>query len=185
MKQKPNYGRVAILVTDGFEQVELTRPRAALEKGGYKTEVVSPNAKTVRGMVHAKPGRILRVDAPLSQAEVSDYDALLLPGGVMNPDSLRLERRAVRFVRGFFKARKPVAAICHGPILLIEAGGVKGRHLTSFPSIKTDLENAGARWSNKKVVVDRDLVTSRKPSDIPQFNDRMLKAFGARRKRPS
>jgi protease I len=180
MKQKRTLGRVAILVTDGFEQVELTQPRAALEKSGFETEIVSPKPKSVRGMVHAKAGRVLRVDVPLSRARVSDYDALLLPGGVMNPDALRLEPRAIQFVKGFFKARKPVAAICHGPIMLIEAGVVKGRRLTSFPSIKTDLANAGARWANKKVVVDGDLVTSRKPADIPAFNGRMLRAFGSR-----
>jgi protease I len=183
MKQKNTVRKVAILVTDGFEQVELTRPRAALEKGGFDTDVVSPNPRTVRGMIHAKHGRLIRVDSCLTHAKVSDYDALLLPGGVMNPDSLRLEPRAVRFVRGFFKARKPVAAICHGPIMLIEAGAAKGRHLTSFPSIRTDLTNAGARWSNRKVVVDGDLVTSRKPADIPAFNIRMLKAFGSSGKR--
>lgn len=183
MKQKSTAARVAILVTDGFEQVELTRPRAALEKGGFETEVVSPNPRTVKGMIHSKPGRSIRVDALLSRAKASDYDALLLPGGVMNPDALRLEPRAVRFVQAFFKARKPVAAICHGPIMLIEAGVAKGRHMTSFPSIRTDLTNAGARWSNKNVVVDGELVTSRKPADIPAFNARVLKAFGAGGKR--
>jgi protease I len=182
MKQKSKLGKVAILVADGFEQVELTKPRAALEKFGYETDVVSPNPKTVRGVNHLKPGKLLRVDVPLSRAKASNYDALLLPGGVMNPDTLRLKTKAVQFVRGFFKARKPVAAICHGPIMLIEAGVVKGRRLTSFPSIETDLSNAGARWSNQVVVVDGELVTSRKPSDIPVFNDRMLRAFGSRAK---
>ena len=172
-------GKVAILVTDGFEQVELTEPRAALEKRGFSTAIVSPNPKTVKGSVHGRSGRVLRVDVPLSRADATDYDALLLPGGVANPDALRLESGAVQFVRAFFKAGKPVAAICHGPIMLIEAGVVKGRKLTSFPSIKTDLKNAGARWVNSKVVVDGDLVTSRKPADIPAFNNRMLKAFGA------
>jgi protease I len=183
MKQKKDSGKVAILVTDGFEQVELTQPRSALEKDGYRTEIVSPNPRTVKAMIHAKPGRVLRVDVPLSRARPSDYDALLLPGGVMNPDSLRLEPKAVQFVQGFFRAKKPVAAICHGPIMLIEADVVKGRDMTSFPSIKTDLENAGARWTDRKVVVDGTLVTSRKPADIPAFNERMLKAFGSARKR--
>jgi protease I len=178
-KETQKTGKVAILVTDGFEQVELTEPRAALERRGFATNIVSPNPKTVTGSGHGKSGRVLKVDVPLSRANPGDYDALLLPGGVANPDALRMEPRAVQFVRAFFKAKKPVAAICHGPIMLIEAGVVKGRRLTSFPSIKTDLKNAGARWVNSKVVVDGDLVTSRKPADIPAFNSRMLKAFGA------
>jgi protease I len=183
MKLKPTSGRVAILVTDGFEQVELIQPRAALVKSGYETEIVSPNPKTVRGMVHNRGGRVLRVGVPLSRARAADFDALLLPGGVMNPDSLRLEPRAVQFVRGFFKAGKPVAAICHGPIMLIEAGVAKGRRMTSFPSIRTDLANAGAHWANRRVIVDGSLVTSRKPADIPAFNNRMLKAFAQGTKR--
>jgi protease I len=178
-------GKVAILVADGFEQVELTKPRAALERSGYATDIVSPNPTRVRAKIHDKPGVVLRVDASLSQAKAGDYDALLLPGGVMNPDSLRMEPRAVQFVRGFFKSRKPVAAICHGPIMLIEAGVVKGRRLTSFPSIRTDLANAGARWENKNVIVDGRLVTSRKPSDIPAFNKQMLKAFAVRKRNPA
>jgi protease I len=172
-------GRVAILVTDGFEQVELTKPREALEKEGYETDIVSPNPRNVKATIHGKPGVVLRVDTLLSRAKAEDYDALLLPGGVMNPDSLRLEPRAVQFVRGFFRAKKPVAAICHGPIMLIEADVVKGRRMTSFPSIKTDLANAGARWADRKVIVDGSLVTSRKPADIPAFNKEMLKAFAA------
>ena len=184
MKQnKTKAGRVAILVADGFEQVELTRPRAALEKHGYDTDIVSPNPKRVKATIHDKPGVVLRVDAPLSRAKAENYDALLLPGGVMNPDSLRLEPTAVQFVRGFFKSRKPVAAICHGPIMLIEAGVVKGRHMTSYPSIRTDLTNAGARWVDKEVIVDGSLVTSRKPADIPAFNEQMLKAFAAAKKK--
>lgn len=183
MEKIQRAAKVAILVTDGFEQVELTQPRAALERSGYETEIVSPKSRTVKAVIHDKPGRILRVDTPLSRARASDYDALLLPGGVMNPDALRLEPKAVHFVRGFFRARKPVAAICHGPIMLIEAGVVKGRRLTSFPSIRTDLSNAGARWKNKRVIVDGNLVTSRKPADIPAFNDGMLKVFGSGKRR--
>jgi protease I len=179
MKNPPTPTRVAILVADGFEQIELEGPRAALKKAGLSTEIVSPNPRTVKGVNHDKPGRSLNVDRPLSRARPQDYDALLLPGGVMNPDSLRQEPKAVRFVQAFFKAKKPVAAICHGPQMLIEADVVKGRRLTSFPSVKTDLGNAGARWVNRKVVVDRSLVTSRKPADIPAFNVEMLKAFGA------
>jgi protease I len=180
---KEKAGKVAILVADGFEQVELTKPRAALEKNGYETDIVSPNPTSVRATVHDKPGVVLRVNTHLSRANAKNYDALLLPGGVMNPDSLRLEPRAVQFVQGFFKSRKLVAAICHGPIMLIEAGVVKGRRLTSFPSIRTDLANAGAHWANKNVIVDGSLVTSRKPADIPAFNKQMLKAFGAGKKR--
>jgi protease I len=179
MKKSSIPTKVAILVADGFEQVELERPRAALVKAGFRTEIVSPNPRTVKGVNHDKPGRSLKVDRTLSLAKAAEYDALLLPGGVMNPDSLRQEPRAVKFVQSFFKARKPVAAICHGPQILIEAKVVRGRRMTSFPSVKTDLGNAGARWVNRKVVVDRNLVTSRKPADIPQFNVEMLKAFAA------
>jgi protease I len=174
--------RVAILVTDGFEQVELTGPRAALQKGGFQTDIVSPKSGQVKAVIHDKPGKVLPVDVPLSRAKASDYDALLLPGGVMNPDSLRTEPAAVNFVKAFFKAGKPVGAICHGPIMLIEAGVLKGRRLTSFPSIQTDARNAGAKWTNQVVVVDGNLITSRKPSDIPTFNRQILKAFGAQRK---
>jgi protease I len=179
MKKAPHYRKVAILVADGFEQVELTKPRAALEGGGFKTEIVSPNPHRVKAMVHDKGGKVLSVDVPLSKAKSSDYEALLLPGGVMNPDALRQEPKAVRFVREFFAQGKPVAAICHGPILLIEAGVLKGRMLTSYPSIKTDLRNAGARWVDRKVTVDHGLVTSRKPADIPSFNEQMLRAFSS------
>jgi protease I len=179
MKNSRAKTRVAILVADGFEQVELDKPRGALKQAGLVTEIVSPNPKVVKGMNHDKPGKSLAVDRTLSRAKASDYDALLLPGGVMNPDTLRQEPRAVKFVRSFFKARKPVAAICHGPQMLIEADVVKGRKLTSFPSVRKDLSNAGARWVNRKVVVHKRLVTSRKPADIPAFNTEMLKAFGA------
>jgi protease I len=172
--------KVAILVTDGFEQVELTGPRKALDKNGFKTCVVSPHPGRVQGTVHGKPGITVRVDVTLSKAKAPDYDALLLPGGVMNPDALRTEPAAVAFVRSFFKAGKPVGAICHGPIMLIEAGVLKGRRLTSFPSIQTDIRNAGARWTDRKVVVDGQLVTSRKPADIPAFNSRILKSFRAK-----
>jgi protease I len=176
--QKPA-GKVAILVTDGFEQVELTGPRQALDQGGFITEVVSPKPRKVKAVIHDKPGTPVAVDVPLARAKADDYDALLLPGGVMNPDSLRTEPAAVRFVKSFFKAGKPVGAICHGPIMLIEAGVLKGRRLTSYPSIQTDARNAGASWTNRVVVVDGNLVTSRKPADIPAFNRHILKAFAA------
>jgi protease I len=177
MKKKMQRKKVAILVADGFEEVELMKPRAALEKGGFQTEIVSPNRAKVKGMVHDRAGKVLSVDVPLSRAKPSNYEALLLPGGVMNPDALRQEKKAVRFVRDFFTNGKPVAAICHGPIMLIEARVLKGRTVTSYPSIKTDIENAGARWVDRTVNVDRGLVTSRKPADIPAFNKQMLRAF--------
>ncbi len=182
MKKARQFGKVAILVADGFKQVELTGPRAALENAGFETEIVSPNPRTVKAMVHDRRGRVLRFDVPLSKAKPGHYEAPLLPGGVMNPDALRQEPSAVRFVRGFFSRRKPVAAICHGPILLIEAGVLEGRRLASYPSIRTDLHNAGARWVNRTVVADRGLVTSRKPADLPAFNNRMLRTVGVRRK---
>ena len=170
---------VAILVTDGFEQVELTEPRKALDAAGAKTKVVSPKADRVRGWKFTDWGDEVRVDAPLDQAKAEDFDALMLPGGVMNPDILRTQPKAVAFVKAFFDAGKPVAAICHGPWLLIEAGAARGRRLTSWPSLKTDLRNAGADWADKQVVVDQKLVTSRKPDDIPAFNREMIQLFNA------
>ena len=167
---------VAILVTDGFEQVELTEPRKALDDAGAKTEIVSPKAE-VKGWKETGWGDRFDVDVPLDQAEADDYDALLLPGGVMNPDKLRMEAKAIRFVKDFFKQGKPVAAICHGPVLLIEAGVLKGRTLTSYPAIKSDVANAGAIWVDKEVFADNGLVTSRKPDDIPAFNRKMIEEF--------
>jgi len=166
--------RVAILVADGFEQVELDQPRAALDQAGATTQVISPARGRVKGMNHHEPAAGAKVDVALASARPEDYDALLLPGGVANPDALRQEKAAVQFVRAFFDAGKPVAAICHGPQVLIEADVVRGRKLTSFPSVKTDLKNAGAEWVDEVVVVDQGLVTSRKPDDIPRFNEKML-----------
>lgn len=168
---------VAILVTDGFEQVELTEPRKALDEAGARTQVVSPKADRVRGWKFTDWGDEVRVDAPLDQAKPEDFDALLLPGGVMNPDSLRMEPKAVAFARAFFEAGKPVAAICHGPWLIVETGAAHGRRMTSWPSLKTDLRNAGADWADKQVVVDQKLLTSRKPDDIPAFNREMIELF--------
>ena len=168
---------VAILVTDGFEQVELTEPRKALDDAGAKTEIVSPRVDEVKGWKETEWGDPFDVDVPLDQAKADDYDALLLPGGVLNPDKLRMEAKALRFVKDFFKQGKPVAAICHGPVILIDAGVVKGRTLTSYPSIKADLANAGAIWVDKEVFVDNGLVTSRKPDDIPAFNRKMIEEF--------
>src|ERR1700742_3132802 len=161
---------VAILVTDGFEQVELTEPRKALDEAGATTKIVSPKHQRVRAWNFTDWGIELPVDVDLDQAKPEDFDALLLPCGVINPDSLRIEPNAVAFAKAFFDAGKPVAAICHGPQLLIEAGVVRGRKLTSYPSLKTDLLNAGAKWVDEAVVTDQGLVTSRRPDDIPQFN---------------
>jgi protease I len=176
---------VAILVADGFEQVELTGPMQALEEAGAKTLIVSPVEGQVEGWHHYDAGDKFDVDVPLKEADAQSFDALLLPGGVANPDQLRMQPEAVRFVRAFFDAGKPVAAICHGPWTLIEAGIVKGRTLTSWPSIKTDLINAGADWVDREVVADNGLVTSRKPDDIPAFNEKMVEEFagGAHRAR--
>ena len=170
--------KVAILVTDGFEQSELEQPRAALEKAGAKAEVVSPKSGSVRGWDEDDFGKDITVDVQLKEAAPESYDALLLPGGVMNPDKLRMVPEAVQFVSHFFATGKPVAAICHGPQLLIEADVVRGRRMTSYPSLKTDLRNAGADWIDEAVVTDQGLVTSRRPADIPQFNEKMIEEFG-------
>jgi protease I len=169
--------RVAILVTDGFEQVELTEPKKALEAAGARTEIVSPKDGKVRGWKFTDWGDAFPVDRPLSQANPDEFDALMLPGGVINPDKLRLEDQAVAFVAAFFEDGKPVAAICHGPQTLIETGQVEGLRLTSWPSLETDLLNAGAEWVDQAVVVDQNLVTSRKPDDLPDFNREMIKLF--------
>ena len=169
--------KVAILVADGFEQEELTEPRDALEDAGAKTFIVSPAGEKVKGWKHRKWGTSIAVDVPLSEARSDDYDALLLPGGVMNPDKLRRDETALEFVRGFFDAGKPVAAICHGPWTLIDAEVVEGRRMTSYHSIQTDLKNAGAEWVDAEVVVDNGLVTSRQPDDIPAFNQKMIEEF--------
>lgn len=174
MSTQLNGKKVAILVTDGFEQVELTEPRKALEAAGAETYLISPKDGEVKGWAETEWGDTFPVDVPLAQANADEYDALLLPGGVINPDKLRMESRAVSFVQEFFSAGKPVAAICHAPILLIEADVVDGRTLTSYPSIQTDLKNAGANWVDQEVVTDNGLVTSRNPDDIPAFNRKMI-----------
>ena len=177
MAKKLEGKRVAILVTDGFEQVELTSPKEALEKEGAETEIVSPAGKTVKAWDETDWGKKLPVDVPLKSADPDDYDALLLPGGVLNSDKLRMDDSAVEFVKSFFDEGKPVAAICHGPMMLIEADVVQGRRMTSYPSIKTDLKNAGAEWVDEQVVVDNGLVTSRKPADLSAFNRKMIEEF--------
>ena len=169
--------RVAILVADGFEQVELTEPREALDAAGARTQIVSASGGVVQGWKHYEKADRFKVDVPLDTADVEDFDALLLPGGVANPDQLRMNPRAIAFVRSFFDAGKPVAVICHGPWTLIDAGVARGLHLTSWPSLKADLINAGAEWTDEEVVVDGAVVSSRRPQDIPAFNRAMLGVF--------
>ena len=169
--------RVAILATDGFEQSELADPRRALEDAGAATEIVSLRAGTIRGWKNGNWADAFTVDKTVRQANADDYDALVLPGGVMNPDKLRTDADAVRFTRTFFEQAKPVGAICHGPWTLIDAGAVEGRRMTSWPSLRQDLINAGARWTDEEVVVDGDLVTSRKPADIPGFSRRLIEVI--------
>ena len=169
--------RVAILVTNGFEQVELTEPKKALEEAGAEAPIVSPADGKVKGWKFTEWGDEFPVDVPLTRARMEEYDALLLPGGVINPDTLRIIPEAVAFVKAFFEAQKPVAAICHGPWTLINAGVVRGRTMTSWPSVRIDLENAGARWVDQEAVVEQGLVTSRKPDDIPAFNTKMIETF--------
>ena len=177
MSEKPGK-RVAIVVVDGFEQVELEAPRKALQEAGFAADIVSPvSGKTVQGYHHAEKGDQFPVDVALGKAKPEDYDALLLPGGVANPDTLRHDVKVLEFVRHFVTTGKPIAAICHGPWTLIDAGAVSGRKVTSWPSLKTDLINAGAKWVDETVVVDRGLVTSRNPGDIPAFNRKMLEEF--------
>ena len=177
MANELNGLRVAALVAQGFEQVELLEPKQALEAAGAKVDIVSPEQGRVRGWNHTDWGTDVPVDEPIDQAQPDDYDALLLPGGVLNPDKLRMNKKAVAFVRAMFEAGKPVAAICHAPWTLIEAGVVSDVKMTSYPSLKTDLENAGARWVDEEVVVDRGLVTSRRPDDIPAFIGKMIEEF--------
>jgi protease I len=172
--QKLNGKKVAILVEDGFEQIELTSPKEALEAAGAKTHIISPKRDKVKGWEHTQWGQEFPVDVVIDQANANDYDALLLPGGVMNPDKLRTNKLAMQFVRSFFEQRKPVAAICHGPWALVEADVVKGRKVTSYKSIQTDLKNAGANWVDQEVVVDQGLVTSRNPDDLPAFNSKLV-----------
>jgi len=166
--------KVAILVTNGFEESELTEPKRALEEAGAETQLISPEPGTVLSWQEKNWGTKFPVDVPLAQAHAENYDALVLPGGVMNPDKLRLNELAIDFVREFFEAGKPVAAICHGPWPLINAGVVEGRTMTSYPSLRLDLINAGAKWVDEEVVVDRGLVTSRTPKDLPAFNQKLV-----------
>jgi protease I len=167
--------KIAVLATDGFEQVELTEPVKALRAEGAHVTIVSQKSGEIQGMNHHDKGDKFKVDLELSKADPSQYDAILLPGGVANPDTLRADHQAVAFVKHFTDARKPIFAICHGPWTLIETGAVKGRTMTSWPSLQTDLRNAGATWVDKSVVVDANFVTSRKPDDLKDFNREILK----------
>jgi protease I len=170
--------RVAILATDGFEQSELLQPRQALDSAGATTEVIAPKGTEIRGWSRANWGQKVDVDRTLAEADVADFDALVLPGGVMNPDALRMNPAAVAFVKAFFDAGKPVAAICHGPWTVVESGEVSGYQLTSWPSLRTDITNAGGKWVDQEVVVDDNLITSRRPDDLPAFNREMIAVFG-------
>jgi protease I len=169
--------RVAVVATDGFEQVELQQPVEALREAGAKVEVVSPHAGQIQGYNHFEKGDKVQVDREIAQARPEDYDALVLPGGVINPDQLRLAPQAIQFIRSFVEEEKPIAAICHGPWTLINARGVDGRRMTSWPSLKIDLVNAGADWVDQPVVVDQGLVTSRRPDDLPAFCAKMIEEF--------
>ena len=169
--------KVAILAADGFEEVELTKPRAALDAEGASTKIVSLKPGKIQGMNHADKGESVAVDLTLAAANPEDFDALLIPGGLMNPDTMRSTEEALEFVRHFFREGKPVAAICHAPWVLIDAGVIRGRTVTSWPAIKTDVRNAGGNWVDREVVVDNGLVTSRKPDDIPAFNKKMIEEF--------
>jgi protease I len=170
--------KIAILTTDGFERAELEKPRKALEEAGATTQVVSPgDKKKIKAWEVKNWGKEVEVDVPLKSANAEEYDALLLPGGVMNPDHLRMDPEAVSFVKKFFEQGKPVAAICHGPWMLVEAGEVRGRTVTSWPSLKTDIQNAGGTWVDEEVILSNGVLTSRKPDDISAFNREMIELF--------
>lgn len=168
---------IAVLATDGFEQVELDKPVDAMREAGATVHIVAPEAGDIQGFEHHDKGRKVGVDKTLGDVSADDYDGIVLPGGVINPDALRLEEKAISFIGDFAKADKPIAAICHGPWTLIDAGLVEGRRLTSWPSLKTDLLNAGADWVDETVVIDGKLVTSRNPDDLPAFCDGIIKVF--------
>jgi protease I len=169
--------KVAILAADMFERVELEEPRKALDRAGAETEIVSIHDGKIKGFDHFDPAKEIEVDKTVEEVSVDDYDALLIPGGVGNPDQLRGDENAVNLVRGFAQARKPIAVICHGPWMLVESGVVRGRRVTSWPTLQTDIRNAGGNWVDEQVVVDDGVVTSRKPDDIPAFNEKMIELF--------
>lgn len=177
MKRMLEGKHIAVLMTDGFEEVEYTEPKAALEKEGAQVSLVSPKDKEVKAWDKDHWSKSYQVDQVVGFADVNDYDALLLPGGVINPDKLRRSQEAVNLVNDFIKSGKPVAAICHGPQMFTEIEAVKGLKLTSFPSVQTDLENAGAEWVDEEVVVDNGIITSRSPGDLPAFTRKMVEEF--------
>jgi protease I len=183
MAQELSGRRVAVLATDGVEEVEYTEPRKAIEAAGAQVELVAPHAGQIQAMQHLDKGNTYRVERSLDEASPDQYDALLLPGGVANPDKLRTDPRAVQFVRSFFQSGKPVGAICHAPWMLVEAGVVGGRTVTSWPSLRTDITNAGGTWVDETVHTDRGLVTSRKPADIPDFSKKVVEEFAEARHR--
>lgn len=178
MNEKARGKKVAILATDGFEQSELMEPKRLLEEAGCETTVVSPKSGEIKGWNKKDWGDSVAVDKALDECSPEEFDCLMLPGGVMSPDKLRLEEKAVEFVRTFYDSGKPIGAICHAPWLLIEADVVDGRTVTSWPSLCTDLQNAGAEWVDREVVVDEGLVTSRKPEDIPAFAKKLIEEIG-------
>lgn len=184
MSDKLKEKRIAVCVANGFEEIEFTEPVKALKEAGAEVFVVSPQENEVKAWHFKDWGDTYQVDIPVDEADAEDFDALLLPGGVINPDKLRMNADAVRFVREFIDSGKPVAAICHGPQMLIEADAVRERTLTSYPSVKKDLVNAGANWVDKEVVYDRGLITSRSPDDIPAFNEYMIKVFAETQTNP-
>ena len=177
MARKLDGKKVAILVADGFEQVEMTKPREALDEAGAETKIVSLKSGKIQGMHHADKGDKFDVDLTVKEARPNDFDALMIPGGLFNPDALRSDQSALKFARHFFREHKPVAAICHGPQVLINADLVRGRKMTSWPAIQVDMRNAGANWVDEEVVVDHGLISSRKPDDIPAFNRKMIEEF--------
>jgi protease I len=181
MAEKLEGKKVAILAADMFERVELEEPRKALEDAGAETEVVSIHDGEIQGFDHFDPASTVKVDKTVEEITPDDYDALLIPGGVGNPDQLRGDENAVAFVRDFHEAGKPIAAICHAPWVLVESGIVRGRRVTSWPTLETDIRNAGGEWVDEEVVVDDNVVTSRKPDDIPAFNEKMLEMFAGAR----
>jgi len=175
--------RIAIIVTDGFEQIEMTSPRESLEKAGAKCVLIAPKDGQVQGFKHHDKADKFKVELTLEKASASDFDALMLPGGVINADAIRIEKKAQQIVQEMERAGKPIAVICHGPWLLISSGVMKGRHITSWPTLQDDLRNAGAQWEDKECIRDRNWVSSRKPADLPVFNREMVKLFSESRTR--